>query len=996
MQPSEMIRIARKEFSLYLNSPAGYLFLATFVGVCLFVLFWGEAWFARNIADVRPLFEWMPLLLVFLSAALTMRMWSEEKRTQTLEHVLTLRVSLATFVLGKFLACWGLLGVALLLTLPLPISVAFFSGLDWGPVLAGYLAAMLLGAMYLAIGLFVSARTSSQIVSLILAALVSGAFYIVGSGVLTDLAGNRLGEWMRLIGSGSRFESITRGVIDLRDLVYSLSLAGVFLVLCAHSLNVQRFANRGQKASHGRTRLAVGLAVVNLLAVNVWLHGVKVLRVDVTEGNQYSLSATTENFLAQLREPLLVRGYFSSKTHPLLAPLVPQLEDLLAEYEVAGNGRVRVEIIDPILDPEAEDEANSKYGIRSVPFQVEDRYQSSLVNSYFDVLVSYGDEYEVIGFGDLIEVKVSGESSIDVQLRNPEFDITSRIRKVLLDFQSGGEVLASLDAPVEFVAYASSDDALPPSLAEYLDIVMEVMQEKANESDGKLSVSRVDPEAGDGSVAADLSQNYGFSPMRASLFDAASFYFYLTMSDGEILVTLSIPETQDRDGFERVLDTALKRFASGYLKSVALSSPQPLPPQLAQQAAQQGFTPNTYERLFEQLTSGLDVVRTDLADGQVPKEAEALLVVDPSSLGDVEVFAIDQFLMRGGTVLLSLGAYESSLTPQSISVSPRNTGLDDWLAHNGIEIGESLVMDARNSAFPVPVTRQVGGFSFQELQMLDYPYFVEVRDEGFNEDAVMVSQVPQVSMPWSSPIVVETEINAERQVTELLRSSNDAWLSTSTNVTPRFSEDGQAPFAPEGEIGNHLLGVMVEGRFDSFFAGKESPLLMAAIEEQVQTEAESEEAGEEGAEALDGAGPATMDTINNEAVAEAGAGVVASVIERSPESARLIILASNEFLSDRNLQIMGSISGMVQQGSLELVQNAVDYALEDAGLVSIRSRGHFNRTLPPTSRELQMGFEYMNYALALLGLGIVFLLSFYARQRRRREYASWFNEGVKS
>jgi len=319
------------------------------------------------------------------------------------------------------------------------------------------------------------------------------------------------------------------------------------------------------------------------------------------------------------------------------------------------------------------------------------------------------------------------------------------------------------------------------------------------------------------------------------------------------------------------------------------------------------------------------------------------------------------------------------LTPASISGNTRIKGLEDWLAHFGVESGKSLVMDARNSAFPVPVTRQVGGFSFQELQMLDYPYFVEIRDDGFNEDAVIVSQVPQVSMPWASPIEIDAQMNAERQVTELLHSSDDAWLSTNTNVTPRFSEDGQAPFAPEGEIQSHLLGAMIEGRFDSFFAGKESPLLTAAIEAQAAEDIEEDESPEEtGGLGEDGA--------------QSGAEVLGSVVERSPESARLILLASNEFLSDRNLQIMGSIAGMVQQGSLELVQNAVDYALEDAGLVSIRSRGHFNRTLPPTTRELQMGFEYMNYALALGGLGIVFLLSLYARQRRRLAYAGWFVE----
>ncbi len=147
-------RIARKEMRLFFASAIGYLFLASFLAVTLFVFFWGEAWFARNVADVRPMFEWMPVLLIFLSAALTMRMWSEERRAGTLEFVSTLPVSTWEFVLGKFLACWTLLAIALLLTVPLPASVAFIANLDWGPVIAGYLAALLLGGAYLAIGLF--------------------------------------------------------------------------------------------------------------------------------------------------------------------------------------------------------------------------------------------------------------------------------------------------------------------------------------------------------------------------------------------------------------------------------------------------------------------------------------------------------------------------------------------------------------------------------------------------------------------------------------------------------------------------------------------------------------------------------------------------------------------------------------------------------------------------------------------------------------------------
>jgi ABC-2 type transport system permease protein len=144
-----------------------WLFLASFAAVTLFVFFWVESFFARNIADIRPLFEWMPILLVFLCSALTMRMWSEERRSGTLEHVLTQPAGLWRFVLGKFRACFALLLLALASTAPLPVTVALIADLDWGPVAGGYLAASLLGAAYLSAGLFVSSRTDNAIVSLI-------------------------------------------------------------------------------------------------------------------------------------------------------------------------------------------------------------------------------------------------------------------------------------------------------------------------------------------------------------------------------------------------------------------------------------------------------------------------------------------------------------------------------------------------------------------------------------------------------------------------------------------------------------------------------------------------------------------------------------------------------------------------------------------------------------------------------------------------------------
>ena len=961
-----MRRIAAKELTLFFASPTGYLFLAAFLAVTLFVFFWVEAYFARNVADVRPMFEWMPVMLIFLASALTMRLWSEERRTGTIEFVSTLPVSAWEFALGKFLACLSLLGIALLLTLPLPVSIEFMADLDWGPVLAGYVAAFLLGAAYVAIGLFVSARTDSQIVSLIMASFACGLFYLLGSPVLTDLMSSGLADFFRALGSGARFESITRGVVDLRDLYYYVSLAAVFLALNVYGLEVQRWARDGERARHRAWLLGTGLLAANLLVGNLWLNSLSSLRLDVTQGRIYSISEATRSYLRQLREPLLIQGYFSAKTHPLLAPLVPRMRDLLAEYEVAGGGNVKVRIIDPAEDPELEDEANTKYGIRPVPFQVADRYQSSLVNSYFDVLLSYGDEYEVLGFRDLIEIKVAGEADLDVQLRNPEYDITRSIKKVLYGFQGGSSVFANIQDPVAFKGYLSSDEKLPEALVEYRTVLNDVLDELSAESDGKLTVEMLDPEAGDGAVAARIAEQYGFQPMVASLFDANFFYFYLTLEGGETVVQIPLPEALSAEATKRSVEEGLKRFAAGLLRTVALVAP----PAPAPYMAQQGMGGNQFNQLQGTLANDFNVETTDLADGLAPEAADLMMVVDPKDLSPKQLFAIDQFLMKGGTVAIAASAFETNITPQSLNATPRNTGLEGWLSHFGVGIAGSLVMDPVNAAFPVPVTRRAGGFSFQELVMLDYPYFPDIRAPNLNPDSIITSGLPQVTLAWASPIELDADKNAGREVLELLRTSPQSWLSTSTDLMPKVNELGLSAFTPEGEQASRLVGVMVGGRFDSFFAGQTSPLLEE--DEDAADESDGDDADEDAEEEE-----------------EDNLGVVTSVIDRSPESARLFVFASNGFLADQTLRMIGSADGTLYGNSVQMMVNVVDWALEDETLLGIRARGNFNRTLPPLNANEQSVLEYLNYGLALAGIALVFFLHRRRMARGVQTYGRW-------
>ncbi len=969
MRLSIIREIERKELSLFFGAPIGYLFLGAFLAVTLFVFFWMEAFFARNIADVRPMFEWMPVLMIFLSAAITMRMWSEERRSGTLEFIATLPATTWEFVLGKFLACWMLLGLALLLTLPLPIVVSFVGELDWGPVIAGYLAAMLLGAAYLAIGLYVSARSDSQIVALLLAALVCGVFYLLGSTLLVSLAGGWLADLLLSLGAGSRFESITRGVLDLRDLYYYLSIAVVFLALNVYALTRERWAHDGNKTTHRNWQLGTALLVGNLLLANVWLANVGGIRFDLTEGRIYSISDATRAYLGQLREPLLIRGYFSEKTHPLLAPLAPRMKDLLREYEIAGNGKVRVEIVDPASNPELEDEANTKYSIRAVPFQVADRHQASLVNAYFDVLVVYGDKYEVLSFRDLIEVKALGESDLDVQLRNPEFDLTRSIKKVLYGFQGGDSLFASINEPITFKGYLSADAKLPEALVGYREVLNKALNGLAAKSGDKFKVEILDPEEGDGALAKDIQQQYGFQPMALSLLDANQFYFYLTLHQKGLVVQIPLPEGLTEEATTKGIEEGLKRFAKGLLKRVALVTPTPVggqSPFMPQQGSQ-------FTQLRDFLASDFEVEAATLDEGRVPAGVEMLMLVDPEGLSDKQLFAVDQYLMQGGTMVLAAAAFDALLEEQSLVATPQTTGLEEWLEHNGVSIGQSLVMDPQNTPFPVPVTRKVGGFSFQELVMLDYPYFVDVRDSGM-ADLPVFDGLPQLTVPWASPIVLSESAKKTLEVTPLLTSSAGSWTSTDTNVIPKYDDQGLSAFTPQGELASQMIAVGLRGRFESFFKGKPSPLLTAAAQAEVAPD---------GDKAADKA-----------ADKETNKPVYGSVIEHSPESARLFVFASNGFLADQTLRMVGAADGTFYGNTVQMMANLIDWSLEDESLTGIRARGNFNRTLPPMEESERSTLELASYGLALFGVLIVYLVYRQLRRRKQREVLAWMQGGV--
>jgi len=936
------LKIAARELTGFFASPAAFLFLAVFLGATLFIFFWVATFFERNLADVRPLFQWMPLLLIFLVAALTMRAWAEERRAGTLELLLTSPTAPTELVLGKFLGCMGLVLIALALTLPLPITVAFLGPLDWGPVIGGYIAAVALAAAYVAIGLWISCRTDNQIVSLILTVIMTGALYVIGSDALTSLVGYRAGEWLRAVGMGSRFASITRGVLDLRDLYYYLSITAAFLVLNRLSLQSLRWAGNPVSPGHRRWYALVGLLAANALAANLWLDQIGWARVDLTAGKFYTLSDSTRNYLAQVQEPLLIRGYFSAATHPLLAPLVPQLRDLLREYAVAGGNKVHVEFVDPHDDAKVEAEATSRYDIRPVPFQVSGKYQASVVNSYFNILIAYGDQFQVLNFRDLIDVKQRSDTDISVELKNPEYAMTSAIRKVLLSYQGGGGAFDTLRQPLSFSGYISAPQNLPEPLQQARAALEAALGEVAHESGGKFQSAMHDPDA-DPALAARLNKQFGFRPIAMSLLDTKPFWFYMTLGDQRSTEQVPVPANLDQAGFKQALESAVKRLAPGFLKTLAVMNPQP-PPQ------EQGPGPAgslSFSTLRTALADSVRWLDTDLRSGQVPAEADLLMVLDPVELDSKQVFAIDQFLMQGGTVMLAAAPTEVVIQ-QSILGRPVKTGLEDWLSAYGLSYGKGLVLDQQSGALPIPVQRNVGGYSVEEIELANYPYIVDVRNRGLSTASPITAGLGQIDVPWAAPIVVAAPTPGPhtRKVTELLRSSERSWLSDSNDLMPDYDSHPDQGFATGKPSGPQTLAVMIEGGFDSLFKGKPSPLLPAAGAPVPAAPA---------APALD------------------------RVIQHSPDSARLVLLGSSAMLSDQAIRLVGEALGTNYSKPAEFVQNMVEWSLEDQGLLSIRGREHFARTLMPMTRDAQAFWEYLNYAAALGGLAIIWLFN-----RRRR------------
>ncbi len=228
-----------KEFKSFFSSPVAYIFIISFLVVTTWLFF--RTFFLMNQSSLRPFFAILPWVFLFLAPAITMRSWAEEKKLGTLEILMTLPVKEWEIIVGKFLAGFVFLVVTMLLTFPLPLTVMIIGSPDMGPIWGGYLGAFLLGGAYLAIGLFASSLTENQIIAFIVAIIICFGMLIVGENFVLFNAPNALVPVLSFLGLGAHFQSIGRGVIDSRDILYYVSVVGFFLYLNQLSLESRKW-----------------------------------------------------------------------------------------------------------------------------------------------------------------------------------------------------------------------------------------------------------------------------------------------------------------------------------------------------------------------------------------------------------------------------------------------------------------------------------------------------------------------------------------------------------------------------------------------------------------------------------------------------------------------------------------------------------------------------------------------------------------------------------
>ena len=407
-----LLPIIKRELKSAFDHPTAYVLMVVLLGALLFFGF--RTVYLQNVSSIVAFWDILPWLTLFYVPAVTMRLLAEERRSGTLELLMSQPVTLGRIVVAKILAGSILVLAPLALTLIVPLTMLSAASFDWGQIVAQYLGVIFYVVAQVALGVAMSALTRNQVVSFILAFAVLLIFTITGFEVVTA----EFPGWLRAILTNlstlGHFSNITRGVLDLRDLLYFASVTAFFGVLGYAALANISLARKRRAFK----RLRTGVVLVAVLAILINIVGAAITgRLDLTANQIYSLSPATQKLVRNLAEPVEIKLFTSQELPPQVALVERDVRDIITDLGRVAGGQVK---ITNVKVTEGQPSANEalELGVQPVQFNILEQEQFSVRQGYFGLAVILGDQHETISF-----INDTG---------NLEYQLVSYIRKLTL------------------------------------------------------------------------------------------------------------------------------------------------------------------------------------------------------------------------------------------------------------------------------------------------------------------------------------------------------------------------------------------------------------------------------------------------------------------------------------------------------------------------------------------------------------------------------------
>ncbi len=690
--------------------------------------------------------------------------------------------------------------------------------------------------------------------------------------------------------------------------------------------------------------LVLGAALVgaNLFCLNLLLSDFRGARLDLTEGRLFTLAPETKALLAEPEEPLEIIFYHSSidKLHEKLRPLVGVLADTLKEFEAASSGKASTRIVDwDTAEKSVQERASNTFGVHPAPILVQSSDEEAVRNTYFAVVVSYGDQFERYEHEQLYRVVPTGSSGdFRVDLLNVEYLVAKAVHKVVRGFESIGASLATNNLKASITLFFSPEDVLPKHLKKVPGYAKTVTKKLADEALGRLKVETIDP-TGDSpdkkALRAEIRRTMGVREVALDLDGKEGFFSWAVIKVGDAsapLPLVTLGDEMSESDVREAISGQLKAMIPGFLTTVGIATPDAAQNPMAKMMGQPE-SPQEFKDLVPILQQEFEVREVNLGEGKpIPREISVLVLVRPQDYSDKTLYEIDQFVMRGGRLVVCADAYAFDIdaamqsgdmnTPKPISIGK----FRDMLRSYGAQIGDAMVMDTRCDVLHLARRGASGRRNDVEYFDVKNPYaiFLEGAD-GIAASHPITQKQNLLRLSWATPVSIATaeagtdSRPAKPGIPPTVKGAELAWASkdssTSTDVARAKSLlDSGFNYRPPSGAGKTCVAVALQGTFPSFFADKPIPGKETPTSKPTDSK------------------PADEDSDHTPRL-------------KSSRETSVVVIGDSDFCSPLIQLQAFHVAREALNENLQFLRNSIDFYGPDAQLMGIRNRERVQRPL---------------------------------------------------